>query len=186
MELYSGQGRVNLNKRGPDGKVNPRSRFFVGNVPHFSVNFRTGEITLSVDEMKDETLEIICGSALRASRQIIPADHHIDGDIEADISEFDIGDGAPFEYELTFEGVNRAMTTETGRMPRWRVRLHRVTFTVGEGWDFISEEIVSVKISGMAHKDELNSNKIGTIQRIHRESVSGLRTQDIRLDKATA
>lgn len=186
MELYSGQGRVNLNKRDASGKVDPRARFFVGNAPHFSVNFKTGEVNLSVDEFKDEVLEIICGSSLQQSHEVIPADHHVDGDVEADISEFDIGDGAPFEYELTFEGVNTASVNNAGRMPRWQVRLHRVTFTPSEGWDLIGEDITSVKISGMAHKDELKDGKRGTVRRIHRESASGLRVQNASLEAVEA
>lgn len=187
MELYSGQGRVNLTKRRADGKVDPRERFFVGNVPHFSVNFLTGEVSMTVDEMKDEVLEIVCGSAVRRQlQQIVPSDHHVDGDAVGDVSEFEIGDSAPFEYQLLFQGVNTAMTNNAGRFPRWRVYLHRVTFTAGEGWSLIGDDIVSIKVSGMAHKDELNGNKRGLVQRIHNESVSGLRSQDLRLDKAAA
>lgn len=186
MELYSGQGRVNLNKRRADGTVDPRSRFFVGNVPHFSVNFKTGEVSMTVDEMKDEVLEIVCGSAMSLqSQQIVPSDHHVDGDVQADISEFEIGDGAPFEYQLMFQGVNTAGCNNANRFPRWRVYLHRVTFTAGEGWDLIGDDIVSIKISGMAHKDEHNGNKIGLVQRIHNESTSGLRSRDLQLDKAS-
>lgn len=186
MELYSGQGRVNLNKRRADGSVDPRERFFVGNVPHFSVNFRTGEVSMTVEEVKDEVLEIVCGSAVNLQqKQIVPADHHVYDDIQADISEFEIGDSAPFEYQLMFQGVNTAGVNSAGRFPRWRVYLHRVTFTAGEDWNLIGDDIVSVKVSGMAHKDELKGNKRGLVQRIHNESTSGVRYQDLQLDKAS-
>lgn len=192
MELYSGQGRVSLAKRGPDGKVDRKSWFFVGNVPDFTVNFRTGEINMSVEELKDEVLEIVCGSAVRTSRQLIPADHHIDCDVNADVAEFDIGDGAPFEYELSFEGVNTAMTSTIKKepsdlkaFPRWRVYLHRVTFTPAEKWPLISDDIASIQVSATAHKDELKNNKRGTVQRIHKESFSGLRSKDLQLDGVT-
>lgn len=180
MELYSGQGRVLLAKKNPDGTL--QKRFFVGNAPFFSVNFLTGDIQLVIDELKDETLEIICGSGKQEESVIVPADEHgINPDLEYAASRFEIGDAAPSVYQLTFDGVNTASTTPNGlAFPKWKLTLFHVTFTPAEGWDFISQEIISIKVSGMAHKDEAHNGKRGAIYRLHSESVTGLRTTDLR------
>lgn len=184
MELYSGQGRISLAKRNPDGTK--QKRFFLGNCPNFRTNFLTGEISISVDEIRPEMLEIVCGSIPRKVDTLIiqPGDGE-PSDIQATAMEYEINDSIPFEYELSFEGFNVATGDSTGNFPQWRVYLYRVTLTSGEGWDFISDQFAVVKISGMAHKDELHNNKRGIVQRIHRESTTGLRLQDMRMDKAT-
>lgn len=184
MELYSGQGRIFLAKRNPDGTK--QKRFFLGNCPNFNANFLTGEFNISVDEFKPETLEIVCGSVARkVNTTIIQPGDGERCDIQAEAFEYQINDSVPFEYELSFEGFNVATGDSTGNFPQWRVYLYRVTMTCGEGWDFISDEFAVVKISGMAHKDESHDNKRGVVQRVHRESVTGHRLQDSRCDKAT-
>lgn len=151
MELYSGQGRISLTKLNPDGSVQPE--FFLGNAPFFSVNFRTGDVEIVLDELKDESLEIICGSPVSKNDEA---------------TTFTIGEGSPFEYRLVFSGINTASEDS-----RWRVELARVNFSASEGWDFISEEFAKIKIRGVARVDE--SGKRGMVYRLHKESVTGNR-----------
>lgn len=184
MELYSGQGRIFLAKRNADGTK--QKRFFLGNCPNFRANFLTGEFTISVDEFKPETLEIVCGSVAREvdTAVIQPGDGE-PCDIKATAFQYEINDSVPFEYELSFEGFNVATGDSTGNFPQWRVYLYRVTMTCGEGWDFISDEFAVVKISGMAHKDEVHNNKRGVVLRVHRESVTGYRMKDSQTEIAS-
>lgn len=156
MELYSGQGRITLAKYDNNGELGPR--FFFGNVPLFSVNFQTGEIKLKIDELRDESLEILCGS---------PA-QQVDGGLQ-----FEIGKGIASKFKLTFDGVNTAMNNR-----RWRVELPQVTLGPATNWEFIGEEFVTISLSGLAHENASGSR--GTVYRQHQESTTGDRLTDMQ------
>lgn len=149
MELYSGQGRIFLDRK--DGS----KRFFLGNAPKFVVNFKTGDLEIVSDELSDGALEVLCGSRQR------------------DDGGFEIGDGSPFEYELTFEGVNTACGNK-----ELRVVLGQVKLTSTERWDLIGDDFATFKVTGNAGKDE--TGKRGVVYRTHQEAQTGNRVIDTR------
>lgn len=178
MELYSGNGKISLAKRRADGSTEPR--FFIGNCSRFTANFRTGELQLVIDQLKDETLEIVCGAKAIPDKAVLEWEGGEPPE-ERNATRFDVDDAAPFEYELSFEGKNTAASQPASwgtDFSHWRVHLFRVTMSAGENWDLISDDFASIKISAMAHKDERHENKRGRVYRIHKEMITGNRLTD--------
>lgn len=188
MEVYSGQGRLRaakLDAKG-DGEI-----YFVGNVPKFTVNFRTGEIEFYVERLDDVNLEVICGSTLRKSTTAEFTSLASD-DLRAQYPDhqvlaYDIGESAPFEYALYFDGIDTATTDAKG--VGWgrliRLELFRVITTAGQNFDLISDDFASVRITAQARSDERHGGKRGKFfvierfdtEKAKRESVTGMRVK---------
>lgn len=184
MELYSGQGKLRaakLDARGNMGEIR-----FIGNIPKFTVDFLTGEVEFFVERLDDVNLEMICGSTLRQSTtEEFTA--LTDDDLRAQypnhsVLAYDIGESAPYEYALFFDGVDTATAGVNGNWGRLvRLELHRVITKAGQNFDLISSEFASVKVTAEACRDERHGNKRGkffVIERFakkSRESITGLR-----------
>jgi hypothetical protein len=195
MELYSGQGKLRAAKL--DAKGNMGDVRFVGNVPRFTVSFLTGEIEFYVQRLDEVNLEVICGSTLRPSTTN-EFTSLADDDLRAqypnhNVLAFDIGESAPFEYALFFDGIDTATSDAKG--VGWgrlvRLELHRVITRAGQNFDLISDEFASVKITAEARCDERHQGKRGKFFVIERfdkgprqESVTGLRLKGERAKDA--
>ncbi len=187
MELYSGQGKLRAAKL--DAKGNLGEIRFVGNVPKFTVNFLTGEVEFHVERLDDVNLEIICGSTLRQSTTA-EFTALADDDLRTqypdhNVLAYDIGESAPYEYALFFDGIDTATVAAKGI--GWgrliRVELFRVITTAGQNFDLITDGFASVKISAEARFDERHNSKRGKFFVIElfdkgqaqQESITGLR-----------
>ena len=154
MDYYSGQGQLSAAKRNADGSLGPRFR--LGNVPRFNVNVADGILEIHIEELSSETLELICGA-----RNISTSDQHV-------IVEF--GDGAPFEYELFFQGINTAADNRD-----MVGHFYRVRFGPSKSWDLIGEDFSKAVVNAYLYQDETRDNKRGVLSYRHREAETGMR-----------
>lgn len=184
---YSGAGKIYGAKR--DVKGNYGAVFFCGNAPQFKVDFNTGDIEIAFEEMFRETLEIICGSASQpatvAGFSSLAPDDFKHKYPEAEVLEFEMGQSAPFEYGLFFEGFNTAGnyiemgrasydahiessapdgTHPTRRLKRHfssmiRVELFRVFTQSASSITLIGDDIICMAVKAHAEFDEIRRKR---------------------------
>lgn len=159
MDYYSGQGHVTAAKRNAGGSLG--LKFRLGNVPRVVVDFANRKFTVDVEQLSYETLEIICGSVPKRV---------------GDRLQLEIGDGAPFEFELFLNLKNMA----TDEQPL-DGHLYRVVFKSAEHWELLGNDISFARIPGQMLRDETRGGKVGMITYTHKESQTGNRLTDMRL-----